>query len=169
MAQDPGDVRRPGDVLRCRVHRGEPGRGPGGERVRGVDEDERGRLDAQLCLEDLLCARGLEVVEDEAAGGQRSRGARRQRERGEEDDGPRADDPPAAADGETAETIEAHAWSGSRRGDSRIGFMRVTSSMLLGAPETRSAGTPSAPRLLLASPRRLVASWPKSPSRRNRD
>ena len=130
VGQDARDVRRAGDVLRGLRDRREPPGRAGRERVRGVDEDERRRLQAQLRLEDLLRARGLEVVQDEAARGQRSGRLGCERDREQDEDGPRGDDPPAAADGEAAETIEGHAFSGSagrgRRMAARVEAATVT-------------------------------------------
>ncbi len=114
VRQDAGDVRRGRHVLGGGVHRGQPRGRARGHRVRGVDEHERRRLDAELLLQHLLGARGLEVVEDEAARGERARGARGERDRDEDEEGPGGDDPPPPADGEAPESIEGHALTGSR-------------------------------------------------------
>ena len=109
VAEDPGDVRRGCDVVRRSGDRPDPRRRARRQGVGGVDEHERGRLGAELVLEDLPRPGGLEIVKREAAGGQRPGCLRREGHREQDQHRPRGDDPPAAADGEATETIEGHA------------------------------------------------------------
>ncbi len=96
-ARDVGDGRGRGAFERGR---------PGLERRTAEDDDERRRREAELAPEEGLRPSRFEVVEDEAAGRQDARHARRERDGGQQDERPDAHHEPRPTRDEAAEAIE---------------------------------------------------------------